>query len=265
MVVVPYLCSMGEPSVVTPFTPTTTVRVPRSEQDLETRMAKALAHPLRAKVLTRLNEGVASPNELSRELGEPLGNVSYHVKALLELGLHRAGRHRAAARSDRALLPRADSGPPGRERLQEAAGIDPRRAVGRCHRGGDRRHRQGLQGRHVRRPRRPSRQLDAPRPRRAGVERAGRRARPAGRAGRRAAGAERQATEGRWRGDPHLAGARRLRVGAAGLTDSTSCRAPGRRTGRASAGRAERAGRVSRWPGRRRSAPGRRRPRRSAA
>ena len=77
---------MGEPSVVTPLTPTTTVRVPRSEQDTETRMAKALAHPLRAKVLTRLNEGVASPNELSRELGEPLGNVSYHVKALLELG-----------------------------------------------------------------------------------------------------------------------------------------------------------------------------------
>jgi DNA-binding transcriptional ArsR family regulator len=49
-------------------------------------MAKALAHPLRARILTRLNERVASPNELSRELGEPLGNVSYHVKALLELG-----------------------------------------------------------------------------------------------------------------------------------------------------------------------------------
>lgn len=65
---------------------TTTVRIPRGEQDLETRMAKALAHPLRAKVLTRLNQGVASPNELSRELDEPLGNVSYHVKALLELG-----------------------------------------------------------------------------------------------------------------------------------------------------------------------------------
>jgi DNA-binding transcriptional ArsR family regulator len=60
-------------------------RVPRSEQDLETRMAKALAHPLRARILSRLNERVASPNELSRELGEPLGNVSYHVKALLEL------------------------------------------------------------------------------------------------------------------------------------------------------------------------------------
>ncbi len=64
----------------------TNVRVPRSEQDSETRMAKALAHPLRAKVLSLLNERVASPNELSRELNEPLGNVSYHVKALLELG-----------------------------------------------------------------------------------------------------------------------------------------------------------------------------------
>jgi DNA-binding transcriptional ArsR family regulator len=70
------------PPPSTPVTP----RIPRSEQDTETRMAKALAHPLRARILTRLNERVASPNELSRELGEPLGNVSYHVKALLELG-----------------------------------------------------------------------------------------------------------------------------------------------------------------------------------
>ena len=49
-------------------------------------MAKALAHPLRARLFQRLAEGVASPNELSRELGEPLGNVSYHVKTLLKLG-----------------------------------------------------------------------------------------------------------------------------------------------------------------------------------
>lgn len=53
--------------------------------DEATRMAKALSHPLRTKVLVRLNETVASPNELATELGEPLGNVSYHVRALLEL------------------------------------------------------------------------------------------------------------------------------------------------------------------------------------
>lgn len=49
-------------------------------------MAKALAHPLRARALARLKEGPASPNELSQEFGEPLGNVSYHVKTLLKLG-----------------------------------------------------------------------------------------------------------------------------------------------------------------------------------
>jgi DNA-binding transcriptional ArsR family regulator len=53
--------------------------------DDATRMAKALAHPLRARALARLNEVVASPNELAQEFGEPLGNVSYHVRALLDL------------------------------------------------------------------------------------------------------------------------------------------------------------------------------------
>ncbi len=52
---------------------------------MDPRVAKALAHPLRAHVLTILNERVSSPNQMAEELGEPLGNVSYHVKALLEL------------------------------------------------------------------------------------------------------------------------------------------------------------------------------------
>jgi DNA-binding transcriptional ArsR family regulator len=47
-------------------------------------LAKALAHPLRVRILTSLHKGVSSPNQLSQELGEPLGNVSYHVKTLLE-------------------------------------------------------------------------------------------------------------------------------------------------------------------------------------
>ena len=58
---------------------------PKKELDGATRMAKALSHPVRAKILARLNERVASPNELSQEMGEPLGNVSYHVRALLDL------------------------------------------------------------------------------------------------------------------------------------------------------------------------------------
>lgn len=47
-------------------------------------LAKALAHPLRVRILTELHKGISSPNQLSQTLGEPLGNVSYHVKTLLE-------------------------------------------------------------------------------------------------------------------------------------------------------------------------------------
>jgi DNA-binding transcriptional ArsR family regulator len=50
-------------------------------------MAKALAHPLRASILTLLEQRTASPNELAHELAAPLTNVSYHVKILANAGL----------------------------------------------------------------------------------------------------------------------------------------------------------------------------------
>ncbi len=53
---------------------------------VDSRLAKALAHPLRVQLLAALNEGVASPNELAKRLDEPLTNVSYHVRMLHELG-----------------------------------------------------------------------------------------------------------------------------------------------------------------------------------
>jgi DNA-binding transcriptional ArsR family regulator len=53
---------------------------------VDSRLAKALAHPLRVQLLAALNEGVASPNELAKKLNEPLTNVSYHVRMLHDLG-----------------------------------------------------------------------------------------------------------------------------------------------------------------------------------
>lgn len=52
---------------------------------IDTRLMKALSHPLRQRILAALNQRVASPAELSNELDESLGNVSYHVKILAEL------------------------------------------------------------------------------------------------------------------------------------------------------------------------------------
>jgi DNA-binding transcriptional ArsR family regulator len=48
------------------------------------RVIKALSHPLRFHILEVLNQRVASPSEIAEELNEPLGNVAYHTKILLE-------------------------------------------------------------------------------------------------------------------------------------------------------------------------------------
>jgi DNA-binding transcriptional ArsR family regulator len=55
-----------------------------SPEGITQQLAKALAHPLRVRILTSLHNGISSPNQLAQELNEPLGNVSYHVKTLLE-------------------------------------------------------------------------------------------------------------------------------------------------------------------------------------
>jgi len=59
----------------------------RTTLDLvDPRIAKALSHPMRARILAILNERTASPNEIAEMIDERLPNVSYHVRALLDLG-----------------------------------------------------------------------------------------------------------------------------------------------------------------------------------
>jgi DNA-binding transcriptional ArsR family regulator len=67
---------------------TTTAAGRRSKNDtheLDSNIVKALSHPLRMRILGRLNEGVASPNEMSKEFDESLPLISYHVRILREL------------------------------------------------------------------------------------------------------------------------------------------------------------------------------------
>ncbi len=45
-------------------------------------IAKALAHPLRTRILAALENRTASPTQLADELDAPLGVVSYHVRRL---------------------------------------------------------------------------------------------------------------------------------------------------------------------------------------
>jgi DNA-binding transcriptional ArsR family regulator len=52
------------------------------DQDL----VRALAHPMRVRILEALQGRTASPTELAREFLESLGVVSYHANALLDVG-----------------------------------------------------------------------------------------------------------------------------------------------------------------------------------
>ncbi|HEY6779878.1 MAG TPA: helix-turn-helix domain-containing protein, partial [Thermoleophilaceae bacterium] len=56
-----------------------------TKQSREPQVFKALAHPLRMKLLVAMSEREASPSELATELNEPLGNVAYHVRMLERL------------------------------------------------------------------------------------------------------------------------------------------------------------------------------------
>ena len=53
----------------------------------DSRLVKAIAHPLRIQILSVLHNRVASPSEIASELGTPLSNTSYHVRQLATLGL----------------------------------------------------------------------------------------------------------------------------------------------------------------------------------
>jgi DNA-binding transcriptional ArsR family regulator len=53
-----------------------------SREVVDQRVIKALAHPVRARALAILNERVASPNEIAKELEQSVGHVSYHINVL---------------------------------------------------------------------------------------------------------------------------------------------------------------------------------------
>ena len=51
------------------------------------RWVRAIAHPLRIRLLAMLDEQESSPVMLAEKLKQPLGTVSYHVRTLFDLGL----------------------------------------------------------------------------------------------------------------------------------------------------------------------------------
>jgi hypothetical protein len=58
----------------------------KTKTGVDQKLVRAIGHPLRLRLLTIFNERVASPSDLAAELGEPIGNVSYHTRILARPG-----------------------------------------------------------------------------------------------------------------------------------------------------------------------------------
>lgn len=56
------------------------------QEELSTRVIRAISHPLRLRALNALNERVASPNELALELGTKVNLIAYHIRVLAKDG-----------------------------------------------------------------------------------------------------------------------------------------------------------------------------------
>jgi DNA-binding transcriptional ArsR family regulator len=54
-------------------------------QEVELRLAKAMAHPVRVKALELLDQKPMAPVEVADRLDVPVSNMSYHFRTLLEL------------------------------------------------------------------------------------------------------------------------------------------------------------------------------------
>jgi DNA-binding transcriptional ArsR family regulator len=69
--------------------------VSKAVQDIDDpRLVKALAHPIRVRILGILEHRTATPKELAAELGLPLENTSYHVRTLKNFGFIKLERKR---------------------------------------------------------------------------------------------------------------------------------------------------------------------------
>ena len=64
-----------------------TVRAPSGDRPSrdDRNLAKAMTSPTRLRIMAILTDDVASPKQLADRLGQPLENVSYHVRVLREL------------------------------------------------------------------------------------------------------------------------------------------------------------------------------------
>jgi DNA-binding transcriptional ArsR family regulator len=64
----------------------TTKRAGQRKKSIEEVVAYAVGHRIRVHILIVLNEGTFTPGQIAQVIGEPLNNVSNHIRELLDAG-----------------------------------------------------------------------------------------------------------------------------------------------------------------------------------
>jgi len=81
----------------------------RRQRRADQELVRALSHPVRVEILQTLEGRIASPAEISKEIDQRIGVVSYHASTLLRCGclelVHSRGR-RGAIENFFAVTPR---------------------------------------------------------------------------------------------------------------------------------------------------------------
>jgi len=127
------------------MTPTDLAATPPTTSDL----LRALSHPLRVRIIQRLDGRVASPRELADEFDQPVGRVAYHVRSLVGMGLLRFVRHTTRRGAIQHYYALSDAFRDGEDDDGDAVGLS----------GTARRNLEALVCEHERRPRRVGRAL----------------------------------------------------------------------------------------------------------
>lgn len=63
-----------------------TIKLGQGKRSVEDAVSYAVGHRIRVEVLALLNEGIRTPEELSKLIRQPLSRVGHHIKALLDDG-----------------------------------------------------------------------------------------------------------------------------------------------------------------------------------
>jgi DNA-binding transcriptional ArsR family regulator len=63
------------------------VPVRSKSKEIDRALVKVVGHPVKVRALTVLTERSASPKEIADQLDLPIGQVSYHVRVLEEMGM----------------------------------------------------------------------------------------------------------------------------------------------------------------------------------